>query len=62
MSEITLQDQISEVGRELGLRRNVYPKFVASKRMTQAEADWHIARLDAAYKTLKSLLTPPEKI
>lgn len=55
MTEYSLKDQIAEVGREIGLRKNVYPKFVASKRMTQAEADWHIARMEAAYRTLKGL-------
>jgi len=54
-NEITMHDQIAEVGRELGIRRNVYPKFVASGRLTQAEADRHIARLEAAYQTLKGL-------
>lgn len=38
---------------EIGLRKNVYPSFVARKKMTQAEADQHIARMDAVYLTLK---------
>jgi hypothetical protein len=55
MTEITLKEQIAEVGRELGMRKNVYKKWVTSGRMSQAESDLHIARLDAAYRTLKAL-------
>ena len=54
-AKIPLEQQIAEVGRELGLRRNVYPGMVARGRMTQGEADMHLARLDAAYSTLKWL-------
>jgi hypothetical protein len=50
---ILIADQIAEVGRELGLRRNVYPAFVARGKMSQDEADLHLARLEAAYATLK---------
>lgn len=57
MTAIPLSDQIKEVGRELGMRKGVYPKWVASGRMTQEEADLHIARLDAVYRTLKWLET-----
>lgn len=49
----SIDDQIAEVGREIGLRKNVYPGFVARGKMDQAEADEHIARMEAAYKTLK---------
>ncbi len=56
MTEIySLQDQIREVGRELGMRRNVYPKWVAAGRMTQAQADKQLGAMDAAYATLKAL-------
>lgn len=54
---MTLDEQIKCVGREIGLRRNVYPKFVKSKRMTQAEADYQIACMEAVYETLKQLKT-----
>lgn len=49
----SIDDQIAEVGREIGLRKNVYPGFVARGKLTQEEADEHIARIEAAYKTLK---------
>ena len=49
---IPLTDQINEVGREIGLRRNVYPQFVARGKMSQEEADAHLAKMEAAYTTL----------
>lgn len=42
-----------EVGREIGLRRNVYPKWVASGRMKQGEADAHLDAMTKAYAILK---------
>lgn len=49
----TIEDQIREVGREIGLRKAVYPKWVAAGRLTQADADAHLGKLGAAYATLK---------
>lgn len=49
---IPLPQQIAEVGREIGLRRSVYPTFIARGKMTQEEADEHLARMEAAYSTL----------
>lgn len=51
---ISLDDQIKEVGRELGMRRATYPKWIGN-RMTQAEADQRIAAMEAAYGTLKAM-------
>ncbi len=50
--KIPIEQQISEVQRELALRRNVYPGFVARGKMRQGEADEHIARLEAVLTTL----------
>lgn len=55
ITKVTLVQQISEVGREIGLRRNVYPGFVAKGKMRQGEADEHIRRMEAALATLKWL-------
>ena len=52
---MTLDDQIRCVGREIGLRRNVYPKFLASGRITQEKADYEMAAMEAVYETLKRL-------
>lgn len=51
--KITIEEQIAEVGREIGLRKNVYKNFVARGKFTQEEADLHIAKMEAAYATLK---------
>ena len=52
---ISLKDQLRCVGRELGLRRNVYPKWVAKGRMTQEKADHEIATMEAVYETFKRM-------
>lgn len=54
---ITIDQQIAEVGREIGLRKNVYPSFVARGKMTQAEADDHTARMEQVLLTLKWIKT-----
>lgn len=52
---ITLDQQIAEVGREIGLRRQVYPGFIARGKLSKEEADGHLARMEAVYATLKWL-------
>lgn len=49
---VPLTEQIAEVKRELALRENVYPTFVARGRMTALEAERHTVRLTAALHTL----------
>ena len=51
--KIPLAMQIRCVSREIGLRRRVYPRWVADKRMTQADADHEIASMEAVLETLK---------
>lgn len=51
----TLDEQIKAVGREIGLRKAVYPKFLKSGRITQEKADYEIAAMSAVYETLKRL-------
>ena len=52
---ISLDDQIKAVGRELGMRRNVYPKFIKSGRMTEEKAMQEIHAMEAVYETLKAV-------
>ena len=54
---ISLEQQIKCVGREIGLRRNVYPKFLMSGRITQEKADYEIAAMEAVLETLQGLRT-----
>jgi hypothetical protein len=51
---MTIDEMIRCAGRELGLRRAVYPKWVEQKRMNQAEADFEISCMDAIYSHLKA--------
>lgn len=55
MTKPSLSQQISEIGREIGLRRNVYPGMVIRGKLRQGEADEHMRRIEAAYETLKWL-------
>lgn len=62
-SPIPLRDRIACVARECALRRNVYPKWVASSgetafrpcRMTADEAGRELARMEAVLATLQEL-------
>lgn len=47
-----IHQQIDELQREKALRGNVYPGLVSRGKMRQAEADEHMARLQAAIETL----------
>ena len=51
----TIDEQIREVRREIGMRHHVYPRFVESKRITQAQSDERIALLEAVCDTLERL-------
>lgn len=52
---ITLQEEIAELEREIGLRRRVYPNFVRSGRLKQAKADRQIAVMESAIRRLTTL-------
>lgn len=58
---MTLTDQLAAARRELGMRRRVYPRQVASGRMTQAAADHEIACMQAIVDTLAGLIGPEPK-
>lgn len=52
---VSLAEQVRCVGREIGMRRATYPKWVKSGRMAQHEADRELAAMEAVYATLKGL-------
>ena len=52
---IPLQEQIACIRREHALRTRVYPNLVATKRMTQAWADYQIEAMQAVLATLEQL-------
>ena len=47
-----LPEQRAAVVREIGMRKRVYPNWVASGRMKQAEADRQLAAMEAVLGTL----------
>jgi len=49
---ISLASQIAEIDRELAIRREVYPRQVASRAMRQGIADLQIIHLQAVRDTL----------
>jgi hypothetical protein len=54
---VAIKDQIACVARELALRRNVYPKWVAKGRMTAVESEKEIERMSAVLESLKAMNT-----
>ncbi len=51
----TLDEQIAEVRRELGLRARVYPAFIERGRLTSEDAVTQVERLEAVLDTLEWL-------
>lgn len=52
---VAIDDQIKCVAREIAMRKNVYPKWVANGRMKQEAADREIAGMEAVIETLKAV-------
>lgn len=57
---ITVDQQIACVRRELAMRRNVYPKWVANGRMTQQAAEKEMAGMQAVHDTLSRMVEAPK--
>jgi hypothetical protein len=49
---VSIDDQISCVRRELTMRKNTYPRWVALEKMSRAVMDREIARMEAVLVTL----------
>jgi len=54
-ADVPIAAQIDEVLRELAMRRKVYGHWVAIKKMTQAESDRHMLRMQAVLSTLQRI-------
>ena len=52
---VSLTEQIQELQRELRMRDRVYPRWIASGKLTDADAGRQLARLRAAISTLVQL-------
>lgn len=59
MDEVTLEQQIAEVERELKIREVVYPRWInaAKPKLRPETADRQMARMRAVLNTLKKLST-----
>lgn len=49
----TIDDLVKAAGRELGMRRNAYPRMVRENKLTQAEADHQLACQEETFALLK---------
>jgi hypothetical protein len=52
---ISLADQIKSVEREIAMRKGVYPRRIADKKMSQTKADHEIAAMEAVLGTLRGV-------
>jgi hypothetical protein len=50
-----LDVQIECVKREIGMRKHVYPKWVAAERMSEGKAARELAAMEAVLETLQGL-------
>jgi hypothetical protein len=57
---VSLEEQIAEVKRELALRENAYPRWVASGKMRSSDAERSYRALRAVLKTLQQALQERE--
>lgn len=55
MFPVTIEDEITELNRELGMRRQVYSRLVGEGKMPQAKADRQIAVMESAVESLHRL-------
>ena len=53
--KITLHAQLEELEYELNMRRDVYPRLVRRGKLRAGEAELHMRRMEAAWRTLKWL-------
>jgi hypothetical protein len=56
----TLAEQLAELRREIALREQFFPKWIASRKITQAAADDRLWRMRDALETLEALEAMPE--
>lgn len=53
MTNITFEDMIKCVEREIGMRKKVYPRWVEAKKISQEKADFEIKCMTAFLDQLK---------
>ena len=55
MAEITLEQQIACVRREIAMRERVYPRWVLAKKMTVSKSNHELEAMRATLGTLESI-------
>ncbi len=55
IDDVQLDDKIAELERELGMRRTLYPKWVASGKLAQHQAHRQIITLEAILEDYRKL-------
>lgn len=53
IQQVSLDEQISEVQREIALRKRVYPRWVSEGKIQKEQADLQILTMEAVSWTLK---------
>lgn len=63
VSQITIDEQIAEIKREISLRKRVYPRWTAEGRIPKEQADLQILCMEAVLWTLneKAKETKPQQ-
>lgn len=56
--EITREEILHEMARELVKRRDVFPRWVADGKLTQEEAEVRVNRLQAGYDWIRQNMPP----
>ncbi len=56
MSTIPLTAQLACVKREVAMRKRVYPRWIATGKMTKEDADRQTATMEAVAATLEDLV------
>jgi hypothetical protein len=56
----TIGELIKCAEREVAMRRNVYPKWIVQKRMTEEKAAWELAAMEEIAQVLRVLSTLPQ--
>ena len=59
--QISLEEMISCIEREIGMRERVYPRWVGQKKMLQTTADQELARMRAVRDLLMKIKCFPSE-
>ncbi len=55
VQQITIDEQINEVKREIAMRNKVYPKWIESGSLPKTKADFQILAMEAVLISLQEL-------